>query len=48
MSRPIREGRNVRGKVPKQLAKEVRKCIIKHRQKYNIGVSGGGGSANAL
>ena len=41
MSKPIREGRNVRGQGPKQLAKEVRKCIIKDRQKYNIGVTWG-------
>jgi hypothetical protein len=41
VSKPIREGGNVRWQGPKQFAKEVRKCIIKDREKYNIGVTWG-------
>lgn len=41
MSKPIREGGSVRGQGPKQLAKEVRKLVIKDREKHNIGVTWG-------
>jgi len=41
VSKPFREGGNIRGQGPKQLAREVRKCVIKDKEKYNICVTCG-------